>query len=264
MTHRTSFQQFLSFSHPSAEEWREYLHEFHSLHPGITEDVLRSSRANGINPYEWLADALPETGAVLDLACGSAPTYGHIGAMWFGLDVSQAELARAHSRGARPLLCADASHLPFASGVFDAVICSMAIMMLQPLASVLCEIRRVLRDGGQVAFMLPGSLPLKVRDVFRYGHLMIKARKFKLAYPNDHQLRLIANLVRQSGFEIVNDCRVRFAFPMPDSNFAQLFADSLYFPRISKEHFAQLSQVCNSWVGTEIGIPLRRIILRAV
>lgn len=264
MAHRTSSQHFLSFSHPSAEEWREYLDEFHRLHPGITEDVLRRTRANGINPYEWLADALPKTGAVLDLACGSAPTYGHIGTTWFGLDVSHAELESALSRGASPLLCADASHLPFTSGVFDAVVCSMAIMVLQPLASVLFEIRRVLKDDGQAVFMLPGSLPLNVRDVFRYGHLMIKARRSNLVYPNDHQLRFIFNLFRQSGFEIVNDRRVRFAFPIPDDSSAQLFADSLYLPWISREHFMKLSEVSKAWVGTDIGIPLRKMILRAV
>ncbi len=200
----------------------------------------------------------------MDLACGSAPLLpGREREEWVGVDRSPSELARATKRGPSPLLCADATALPFAPGVFKAVACSMAIMLLQPLDDVLSEIRRVLPRGGTAVFILPGSWPLGPRDLLRYGRLMAAIRRSHLAYPNDRRLVRLIHLGRRAGFELVADERRRFAYPIHDKASAQQFVDSLYLPSFPKSHVAEASKVAARWVGGEIGIPLRRVILQA-
>lgn len=93
--------------------WDGYLESFHAERPGITEAVLRRARADGTDPYDWLAEVVPPRGRVLDLGCGSAPLFRALeGRSWIGLDTSKAELAAARAAGARPLLRARASRDP--------------------------------------------------------------------------------------------------------------------------------------------------------
>jgi len=80
--------------------WDGYLERFHTGRPGITESILRRARADGTDPYTWLAEVVPPRGRVLDLGCGSAPLSRMLaGRSWIGLDTSAAELAAARSAG---------------------------------------------------------------------------------------------------------------------------------------------------------------------
>ncbi|MGH9304276.1 MAG: class I SAM-dependent methyltransferase [Acidimicrobiales bacterium] len=207
------------------------------------------------------------SGLVLDLACGSAPVYRvwrEVSSVaWVGVDRSAAELARARQQGASPLVRADASQLPFSSGVFEVVVCSMAIMLLQPLESVLAEIHRVLRPKGTGVLTLPGSWPLHMSELLRYGRLMVALRRTHLSYPNDRRIVHLARLLRLAGFEVAGDARRRFAYPLADKASARRFVGSLYLPAIPNGREARASRVAERWVGSEIGIPLRRVIVRA-
>jgi len=259
---REPFQEFSPPAHGLT--WAEYLEGFHERRPGITEDVLARSTARGLTPYGWIADPLPETGVVLDLACGSAPLARLFErGRWVGTDRSPAELDRAARGGAGPLVRADATALPFATGAFDGVVCSMAIMLLQPLDAVLAEIRRVVVNGGISVFMLPGSRPLRVVDLLRYLRLMIAVGRTHLAYPNDRPLIRSDGLLRRAGFEVVADERLRFEYAFEDEGSTRRFVDSLYLPAVPERRVADASRAAAGWVGRRIGIPLRRMIVRA-
>ena len=242
--------------------WVDYLEDFHRRRPGVTEDVLARSTAIGTDPYRWLLEPLRLTGPVLDLACGSAPLLGaREWEGWVGVDRSPAELARAAEAGATPLVRGDAAALPFATGTFNAVVCSMAIMLLEPLDSVLAEIRRVVRPGGTAVFMLPGSRPLTPADLLHYGQLMTAVRQSHLAYPNDRRIARLGRLLQKAGFDLVADERLRFVYPIEDEASARLFVDSLYLPAVSERRLAKASTAASRWMGQEIGIPLRRVVV---
>ncbi len=146
---------------PPADRWAEYVAGYHDANPGITEDVLVDARDDeGRSPYDWLVEAVPAgASTVIDLACGSAPLARLLtAARVIGIDQSAGELARAQELAGtenRLLTRASASALPIDDECADAVVVSMALMLLCPLDTVLAEIRRLLRPGGTVVATLP-------------------------------------------------------------------------------------------------------------
>ena len=153
----------------SSRALRAHLTAVHERAPGFTEGCASAClNADGINSYAWLCHAArpPESGAVLDLACGSGVLLERCRSMFgpdvalSGLDMSAAELALAESRLGRdgPRLHRGlAQKLDFASdNSFDAVLCHWALTLMDPLEPVLEEIRRVLRPGGTFAAIVDG------------------------------------------------------------------------------------------------------------
>ncbi|MGI8808274.1 MAG: class I SAM-dependent DNA methyltransferase [Acidimicrobiales bacterium] len=144
-----------------ADDWDEYVARYHDANAGITEDVLVDARDDrGRTPYDWLVDAVPPgTATVVDLACGSGPLARLLAASrMVGVDRSAAELARARGRSGAPaglLVRAEASALPITGGCADAVVSSMALMLLRPLDAALAEISRLLRPGGTFVATIP-------------------------------------------------------------------------------------------------------------
>jgi SAM-dependent methyltransferase len=207
--------------HPAhVDSWSTYLQAFHATRPGITEDVLATATATAtdgrVDPYSWLVEGLPRRGRVLDLACGSGPMTRLIGAdRWVGFDRSPEELARA-AAGVGRLVRGDAKRLPFPNASFSAVVCSMALMILQPVEQVLLEVRRMLDHGGTAVFMVPGSRPLTLHDLYRYGRLMVAVRQTHLAYPNDRLLRRLDTLLDTSDLVRISDERIRFTCRLED------------------------------------------------
>lgn len=244
--------------------WDAYLAEFHSDRAGITEYTLGRATDGETDPYTWLLDPLDRATPVLDIACGSAPLHRRtqVGG-WMGLDSSAGELAAAGRRGAGPVVRADAAGLPIASGSVDAVVCSMAIMILRPLDTVLGEIRRVLRSDGTAVALFPGGRPLTVQDLSRYGQLMIALRRTHLAYPNDRALTQLTHRVRRAGMSVVDDRRRRFELPFPDAAQGERFVRSLYLPGVPARRVEVAARLAAGWAGSSIGLPLRRVVLRA-
>ena len=106
---------------------------------------------------------------VLDLASGagepalSAARRVGPGGLVIGSDLVPGMMAGAVRRaaeateGQRPVFtAADMTALPFADGRFDRVTCRFGIMFVPDVAAALAEVRRVLRPGGAVAFMVWG------------------------------------------------------------------------------------------------------------
>jgi len=145
------------------EGWNRYLTGYHDANPGITEDVLAAARdADGRSPYDWLVEAVPSgASTVVDLACGSGPVGRGLAPRLasgrvVGVDQSAGELARARSASPAGLLIrARAGAVPIAAGAADAVVVSMALMLLFPAEAVLAEARRLLRPGGTFAATVP-------------------------------------------------------------------------------------------------------------
>jgi SAM-dependent methyltransferase len=86
---------------------------------------------------------------VLDICCGTGRwlkwTRAH-GARAAGCDASHEMLRHAGSGVAQ----GDALRLPFASGIADVVLCTLALGYLSPARSALQEMRRIARPGGLV------------------------------------------------------------------------------------------------------------------
>jgi SAM-dependent methyltransferase len=119
--------------------------------------------------------ALAPGDRVLDVGCGPGNfTRDFAGAvapgLAVGVDASPTMLARAVAEAGPDNLAyvrADAAHLPFADGTFDAVCCFAALYFIADPSGALDEIVRVLAPGGRVALLSSvnrGLLPTPVTD----------------------------------------------------------------------------------------------------
>lgn len=245
------------------DTWEPFLDDFHTRRPGITEDILDSAISDGATPYKWLLEVIPPEARLLDLACGSGPLLpaGWAGP-WVGIDRSRAELRRARLCDGASLVAADAQRLPFGVGTFGAVACSMALMLLQPLDECLDEVARVLAPGGTLAVLLPGGpRPLRVQDMWAWGRLLVALRTARLSYPNDHQLRRIDAVLHRHHLTVVTDERRRFVLHFSSTVETNRFVDSLYLPQSYERRIVAAQRSAQAWVGKEIGIPLRRMVI---
>lgn len=241
--------------------WMGYLANFHRERPGITEDVLAQARSHhGFTPYDWVTAPISFGTRTLDLACGSGPALRiRPREPWIGVDRSASELDRARRSGTHNVLEADACELPFPNGSFEGAVCSMALMLLQPLERALAEVFRVLAPGGLFVTTMPGRRPLRPRDVARYAALVGVLGGVRLTYPNGCATIGWRARLRRGGFDVVEDVRTRFDFPLATPAHAERFARSLYLPGVSNSTLARAERLAVTWVGSDIGIPIRRL-----
>jgi SAM-dependent methyltransferase len=243
--------------------WSSYLDEFHTERAGVTEDVF-AHLAEGHEVYDWMLAPLDagergtSTGRVLDLACGSAPLSEVLVDRWVGLDRSLGELGRARARGARRLMRGDATALALPTESVDAVVCSMGLMLLAPIERALREVARVLRPRGRFVVVVPDTRPLTWRDRARYARLLWRLRRPRLAYPND--VAGLAPRFDEAGFDVLDDTRRRFALAVDRVETADRFVRSLYLPGVDRARVDAAARVAARWVGSDLGIPLRRIV----
>ncbi len=240
--------------------WGPYLARFHAERPGITEAVLTRAAADGLDPYGWVLEALPTAGRVVDVACGSGPVAGRVDDRGVGVDRSAEELALARRHTAHAVARADAAALPVADGLAESVACTMALMLLDPVGAVLAEVRRVLAPGGRLVALLPATGPLGVRDRLRYGRLLVALRRPRLPFPGVDVLQHPEAVLGAAGLRITSDERRRFAFPIDDPGAAELFVRSLYLPDAGAGRTAAAMAVARRWIGSELGLPLRRLV----
>jgi SAM-dependent methyltransferase len=243
--------------------WTAYLTAFHQDRPGVTEEILGASRSAGQNPYEWLLEAISGDENLLDIACGSAPLLrAGWKSPWIGVDLSPAELDRARANGAGNLVNAEARYLPFGNEQFTAVACSMALMLLAPLEDCLAEIARVLAPGGTLALLVPGGpWTLHPIDIYRWSNLLKALRRVRLRYPNDRLIGRLEATATRHGLRIVTDDRRRFGYRFTTTDAAVFFVDSLYLPDTMTARIDDARLVARRWVGSSIGIPIRRVCL---
>ena len=243
------------------DEWTDYVAAFHSERPGITDAVLGEATADdGSTPYDWLAQALPADGVVVDIACGNGPLATRVARGWIGLDRSSSELGRAGPVAAGRLLLADAAAAPLRTGGADAVVCSMALMVFDDPGAVVAETTRVLRDGGIFAALLPATAPLTIRDRVRYARLLAALRLRQLPFRHHDVLDDPRTLLAAAGLTVVSAQRRRFAYPITTPDDAALWTRSLYLPDLQPRRSRAAQRVARRWTGSSIGVPLLRLV----
>ncbi len=241
--------------------WSAYLDAFHIERPGITEGVLGRARSDdGTGPYDWVAEALPEEGVVMDVACGSGPLATRLPGRWVGLDLNPAELALAAALAPGRAIRADAGSIPIRSASVDAAACSMALMVLPDPARAMAEIARLLRVGGRLVALVPATAPLTVRDRARYARLLATLWLRRLPFRHHLVLDDPGRLLAPAGLTLVEMQRRRFAYPLADTDDGLVFARSLYLPDLDQRRWRAAQRITGRWTGTSIGIPLRRVV----
>ena len=97
--------------------------------------------------------------SILDVGCGTGGMLAALGdyGKAFGADASGTALRLARTRGALPLVQADACRLPFASESFDLVTCFDVLYHLRVASDheALLEFARVLRPEGLILLRVP-------------------------------------------------------------------------------------------------------------
>ncbi len=219
-------------------DWNQYLRAYHGEHPGITEALLtRANDRQGHTAYQNLLRQVPDTAAaVLDLACGSAPLATQLAARggYVGVDASPDELAAATSRAGAMFAQADAMTLPFHDAAFDAVVCSMALMLLTPLPAAITEIARVLRPGGVLVATYPTwglvgpSEALTLAGVFARLHTLPE-------FPHTLSRARLQRTAVATPMVLTSHEKARYRLTLSDPDDAQLLIGGLYLPSASAE-----------------------------
>jgi ubiquinone/menaquinone biosynthesis C-methylase UbiE len=123
--------------------------------------------------------------------------------------------------GLRNLYCcaADMQQLPFPAGCFDRVVCRFGIMYSPELAQALAEIKRVLKSGGQAAFLVWGALA--ENTAFDVLHRTVSGflgrenagealQPFRFGAPGSLSIHL-----QRAGFERVTEQAIHFSTTTP-------------------------------------------------
>lgn len=146
---------------------------------------------------------LAPTDRILDVGCGSGALLDQIArtrpaGLGFGIDLSLAMTAVARRRLGSDVVVGDAEALPFASGLFDAILSSSSLHFWPDRRHALYEFRRVLRPNGRIVITdwCDDYLACRICDAF-------------LRWRRKSQLRIltsreIADLFAESGFEVVS------------------------------------------------------------
>ena len=156
--------------HPDGNALVDHLRTVHQEHTGFTEACASSCRDEaGRNSYEWLAELVPDNESlrVLDLACGSGPLLKILfdrnkNLNLKGIDMCPEELALAKTRLINTgvnLIESKAQNLTAINdNSIDIVLCHWALTLMDPIAPVLDEVRRVLTSEGRFAALVDGPM----------------------------------------------------------------------------------------------------------
>ncbi len=155
---------------PDGNALVDHLRTVHQEHTGFTEACASSCRDEaGRNSYEWLAELVPDNESlrVLDLACGSGPLLKILfdrnkNLNLKGIDMCPEELALAKTRlinSGVNLIESKAQNLTAINdNSIDIVLCHWALTLMDPIAPVLDEVRRVLTSEGRFAALVDGPM----------------------------------------------------------------------------------------------------------
>ena len=157
----------------------------------------------------------PES-SVLDLGCGRG---GVVELFWrevrlaTGLDPDSPSLSEHRAPG-MPAIRGVGERLPFADESFDLIVCLWVLEHLKEPATVLGEVRRVLRPGGHFVFLTPNlrnpllflnrvgrALPALQRRIVPRLYGRVEADTFQVQY-RANTVRTLHALASASGLEV--------------------------------------------------------------
>lgn len=229
----------------------------HAERPAVTEDLLRPARdAAGRNPYEWLAAALPATGRVLDLGCGTAPLAEEVGLhRYVGVDRSAAELVEARRRRPGVDVRLGEAGDPPPVGTVTSVAVSMALMLIG-LEPVLAVAARLLPAGAVMA----ATVPTRDADLLAgttYGSMLGLIGQTGRGYPDPLEAGGLARRAAAAGFRLVEDRLDSFSRQVSDGEDAAFVVDSCYAEPPPAARDAALRLVHGAGV---LDYPIRRLV----
>ena len=169
--------------HPDSDALVDHLRTVHQEHTGFTEACASTCRDEaGRNSYEWLAELVPDNESlnVLDLACGSGPLLKILfdrnkNLNLNGIDMCPEELGLAKTlllNSGVNLIESKAQNLTaIDDNSVDIVLCHWALTLMDPIAPVLDEVRRVLTSNGRFAALVDG--PMNSAPAYKEVHDLI-------------------------------------------------------------------------------------------
>ena len=169
--------------HPNGNALVDHLKTIHQENTGFTEACASSCRDEaGRNSYEWLSEVVPDNASlsVLDLACGSGPLLKILfdrnkNLNLKGIDMCPEELVLAKTRlknSGVNLIESKAQNLSAINdNSIDIVLCHWALTLMDPIAPVLNEVKRVLTSEGQFAALVDG--PMNAAPGYKKVHDLI-------------------------------------------------------------------------------------------
>ena len=169
--------------HPDSSALVDHLKTVHQENAGFTELCASSCRDEiGRNSYEWLAELVPnnESLNVLDLACGSGPLLKILfdrnkNLNLKGIDMCPEELALANTRlinsGVNLIESRAQNLIAINDNSIDIVLCHWALTLMDPIAPVLDEVRRVLTPKGRFVALVDG--PISAAPGYKEVHDLI-------------------------------------------------------------------------------------------
>ena len=169
--------------HPDSNALVDHLRIVHHKHTGFTEACARSCRDTaGRNSYEWLAEIVPNNKGlrVLDLACGSGTLLKILSDRNQNLNLKGIDMCPEELKLAKNLLKNSGVNLieskaqnlkAINDNSIDIVLCHWALTLMDPIAPVLNEVRRVLTSEGRFAALVDG--PMNVVPSYKKVHDLI-------------------------------------------------------------------------------------------
>jgi len=156
--------------HPDSNALVDHLRIVHHKHTGFTEACASSCRDKaGRNSYEWLAEIVPNNKGlrVLDLACGSGTLLKILSDRNQNLNLKGIDMCPEELKLAKNLLINSGVNLieskaqnlkAINDNSIDIVLCHWALTLMDPIAPVLNEVRRVLTSEGRFAALVDGPV----------------------------------------------------------------------------------------------------------
>lgn len=103
----------------------------------------------------------PDDGPILDAGCGTGLITRHLPPGATGIDINPRNIALARSRlPQHAFVLGDVEALPFADAAFGGALCTEVIEHIPAPDAALRELARVLRPGGVLIGMTPGTSPV--------------------------------------------------------------------------------------------------------
>jgi ubiquinone/menaquinone biosynthesis C-methylase UbiE len=149
------------------------------------------------------------SGRILEVGAGNGVNFGHYPPTVDEVVAlepepfmrGKAQLAATNARVAVRVVDGVASRLAFESSTFDAAVASLVLCSVPELEAALSELRRVIRDGGELRFMehVRADRPAKAR----LQVLLDRSRIWPLLGGGCHCSRQTTGAIATSGFRVV-------------------------------------------------------------